>query len=183
MEKFIEKGFRIVNSHYPYTYTDRNHYISSEKMKTWTPYRTPLENTVCTDQILGGEGCAWDFGFYAEYSFLSYVVPPVLAILGDKLWDASVREHTEDYRQALSEYLFGSDEFTCIFDAVGEMIPPRKKDVFITPGVEMPTAEAVNACLTKLKAVNNPSCSVTAQKYIELFEKILTQIEQTSFER
>ncbi len=177
MEKFLEKGFQIVNSHYPYAYTDQNHYISSQKMKTWNYLKTPDQVTVQTDSNLGGECCAWMMGDYEEYPFLGYVIPPVLAMFGDKLWDIRDREHTEEYRQALSEYLFGSDEYTRIFDVVGDMLPPRRKTTFIVPEAEMPTKETVNGCLAKLRAVKNTACAITAQKYIELFEKIMKQIE------
>lgn len=180
MEKFIEAGFRVVNSFYRYTYTDKNHYISSEKMKTWTPYRTPLEADAVSDQILGGEPCAWMFGEYDKYGFLGYVIPPVIAIAGDKLWDKTDREHTEAYRKALSEFLFGDDSFTCIFDAVGDMIPPRMMTVFVDPESKMPTKEQVENCLAKLKRVTDENCLVTAEKYVGLFEKILEQIEKQS---
>jgi hypothetical protein len=176
MEGFLEKGFRVVNSYYPYTYTDHQHYICSEKMKTWNAYKAPSGQFVQTDLILGGEGCAWEFGNYEGFPFYGYVVPPVLAILGDKLWDTSDREQDAEYRKALSEYLFGNDDMTCIFDAVGEMIPPRSKTKFVEPKSEMPTEEAVNLCLAKLKTVKNTNCLLTAQKFIWLFEKIAEQI-------
>jgi len=177
MEKFIEAGFRVVNSFYRYLYTDTNHYISSEKMKTWTPYRTPLETDVVSDQILGGEPCAWMFGEYEKYGFLGYVIPPVIAVAGDKMWDKTDRKHTKEYREALSEFLFGDGSFTCIFDAVGDLIPPRKMTLFVDPKAEMPSKTQVEDCLAKLKSVTDQNCLITAEKYIGLFEKILEQIE------
>lgn len=176
MEKFIELGFRVVNSHYPYTYTDQNHYLSTEKMKTWNHRKAPDQVTLKTDRILGGEGCAWMMGDYEDYPFLGYVIPPVLAILGDKLWDTGDREQSEAWRGALAEFLFGSAEYTCIFDAVGDSIPPRKPDVFLAPDTEMPTRATVDACLDRLKAIELPACRITAQKYIALFEKIAAQL-------
>ena len=116
-------------------------------------------------------------GFYEEYPFLGYVIPPVIAMLGDKLWDKSAREHTQEYREALAEALFGSAEYTAIFNAVGDLIPPRKKTLFIPKNAKMPTAETVDACLKSLHSVANPNCMVTAQKYVGLFEKIKEQIE------
>ena len=178
MEGFLEKGFCVINSYYPYTYTDQYNYISPEKMKTWNACKAPSRDFLPSEPILGGEGCAWEFGNYKDFPFLSYVIPAVLPILGDKLWDASPREHTEDYRKALSEFLFGTDEFTCIFDVVGDIMPPKKADVFIAPTADPPTQKAVSACLAKLKAVNNQNCLVTAKHYIGLFEKIKAQIEE-----
>lgn len=177
MEKFIELGFRVVNSHYPYTYTDRNHYLSTEKMKTWNPQRTPDQVTLKTDRIVGGEGCAWMMGDGENYPFLGYVIPPALAILGDKLWDASDREQSEAWRDALAEFLFGAAEYTCIFDAVGDPIPPRKSDIFLAPDTEMPTRATVDACLSRLQAVEIPACRITAQKFVTLFGKIAAQLE------
>ena len=183
MEKLLEKGFRVVNSFYPYTYTDCGHYISSEKTKTWHPARLALEAapqisetpTKHPDRILGGEGCAWEYGHYESFFFLGYVVPPVLAMLGDKMWDQRDREHTQAYREALSEYLFGTDAFTCVFDAIGDFLPRRKTTEFIAKGAKMPSVDTVQACLAKLEAITHKACLTTAKQYVGLFEKILEQ--------
>ena len=174
MEKFLEQGFRVVNSHYPYAYTDQNHYLSPEKMKTWSYRKAPDQSTLQTDRLLGGECCAWMMGDYESYPFLGYVIPPVLAIFGDKLWDTRDREHTEEYRQTLAEYLFGNAEYTCIFDVIGDLIPPRKSAQLIAPEANVPTLDAVDASLAKLRTVESRACRNTAQNYIVLFEKLRT---------
>ncbi len=174
MEKFLEHGFEVVNSYYPNTYVDLNSYLNPEKMKDWNAYKTPSGFAV-SDLILGGEGCAWEFGNAPKYPYYGYTISPSIAILGDKLWDGSLREHTQEYREALSEFLFGTKELTCVFEAVGDMIPPRVATVYLADGVEMPTESVICDCLTKLSAVSNKACLTTAKAYVGLFEKILEQ--------
>ncbi|MBQ7322657.1 MAG: family 20 glycosylhydrolase [Clostridia bacterium] len=125
-EKLLEKGFRVVNAAYPYTYFDIESYMSVEKLKTWTPYTKPDRSPQYNDRVIGGESCAWEFGNGEEYPFYSYVTPPVLAMFGDKLWDLSEREYGEAYREALAEFVFGTAELEDVFTCVGALIPPRK---------------------------------------------------------
>lgn len=174
MEKLLEHGFTVVNSFYPNTYVDLDSYMSSAKMKEWNAYRTP-DGTAVTEQILGGEGCAWEFGNIAEYPFYGYTIAASIALLGDKLWDGGLREHTQEYREALSEFLFGTKNLTCVFDAVGDILPPRKATEYLAKGARMPTAALLNDCLSRLKDVGTAACRVTANAYIGLFEKLLEQ--------
>jgi hexosaminidase len=176
MQGFLEKGFRVVNSFYRYVYLDQQRYLSAEKMKTWNVYNTPEQSPEYADQVLGGESTVW---MYADenYPFCKYIIFSVFPIFGDKVWDKSDREHTEEYRRALSEYIFGSDDFTCIFDCIGDLIPPRETDIFVAPEAEMPSRELVETCLEKLAGIQEPSCLEAARKYTHIMNKIREQVE------
>ena len=174
MEKFIEAGFEVVNSFYEQTYVDLNGYLTAEKMKHWNAYQTPDGNRI-SDRILGGEGCAWEFGNAEEYPFYAYTIAASIAVLGDKLWDRSDREHTQAYRAALSEYLFGTDALTCVFDAIGDLVPPRKVDIYVAKWAPMPSVVLVEECLAKLRAVENRACLETRNQYVAFFERLLEQ--------
>jgi hypothetical protein len=115
-------------------------------------------------------------GDYTEYSFLGYVMPPVIAILGDKLWDGSERSHTEEYRAALSEFLFGTDALTCIFDCVGDLLPPRYNHIFVEPDAPMPTKETVASCLAVLSTIQNENYRFHVREYTRLLNNIMEQV-------
>ena len=168
-EKFLEKGFKVVNAFYPQTYLDMNHYLSSEKMKTWTPFNIPEQSPIYAEQVLGGETCAWEFGNYEEYPFYGYTTPPVLAIFGDKLWGLGEREYTDEYKAALAEYIFGSDELTDVFECIGDVIPPRKKD--LEPAAA--SRDKLEGCLERLEKNKNTSYAAVSKKYIELIKKMM----------
>ncbi len=176
MEGFLEKGFRVVNSFYRYVYLDQQRYLSAEKMKTWNIHNTPEQSPEYADQVIGGESTVW---MYADprYPFCKYIIFSVFPIFGDKLWDKSDREHTEEYRKALSEYIFGSENFTPVFDCIGDLIPPRETEIFVAPEAEMPTRELIEKCEALLATVKESSCLEAAKKYTYIMGKIREKAE------
>ena len=177
MEEFLKQGFRVVNSFYRYVYLDQQRYLSAEKMKTWNVYNTPEQSAEYADQVLGGESTVWMYGDPA-YAFCKYIIFTVFPIFADKLWDKSDREHTEEYRRALAEYAFGSEDLTCIFDCVGDLIPPREPEIFVAPEAELPAPELVDRCEKLLAGVTESSCLEAARKYVCLMQKIRKQIKK-----
>lgn len=168
-EKLLENGFKVVNAYYQYTYFDIEKYLSAEKLKEWTPFSQPEHSAQYSDQILGGEACAWEFGNYPEYPFYSCVTPAVLPIFGDKLWGLGEREHTDEYKKALSEFIFGRDEFVEVFDCVGGLIPPRDKNMLTYADASKMSRENMLRLASRLDA--NDVYPVS-KKYAELIGKI-----------
>ncbi len=160
-EKLLEKGFKVVNAFYKYTYFDIEKYLSAEKLKTWTPM-----NEGYSEQIIGGEACAWEFGNYETYPFYDCVTPPTVALFGDKLWGHGEREHTDEYKTALAEFIFGSGEFTEVFDHIGGLIPPREKDKFTY--AEALSKEKLLDCAERL----DKNSDHASKKYAVLLRKI-----------
>lgn len=123
MQRFLEEGFKVVNSYYPETYLDAN--IEEEKLLNWNPKARPE----CTDDvkhlIIGGEMCAWGIDVHYERT-----LPSAIFIFGDKLWDYSDREMTEEYRQTLTKQVLGlkTPAGFDVFEALGCSILPLVKD-------------------------------------------------------
>lgn len=167
---FLEKGFKVINAAYRSTYLDMEHYLSPEKMKTWTPFNDPEQSSEYARQVIGGETCAWEFGNYTGYPFYGYVTPPVLALFGDKLWGLGEREHNDEFKAALSEYIFGSAEFTEVFECFGGLIPPRKPGMMTYyEDADIPV-EKMKSCTEKLRSNKMYSAS---EKYVNRMEEIL----------
>lgn len=170
---FLEKGFKVLNAFYPWTYLNMEHYLSPEKMRTWTPYSVPEQSPEYASQIVGGETCAWEFGNYSGYPFYGYITPPVLAVFGDKLWGLGEREQNGEYREALAEYLFGSAELVDVFDIIGDIIPPRKPEAATYRDSGSLSAEAIESCIARLEK----SREAVSVKYVDLLGRILNEVK------
>ena len=164
---FLEKGFKVINAHYPSTYLDQNRYLSTEKMSTWTPFNTPEQSPEYADQVLGGETCAWEFGNYERYPFYGVVTPPVLAVFGDKLWGLGEREYNGEYESAMAEYIFGTAERTDVFECFGNMIPPRNVEFLTYHNEEDIPKEKIAQCISVLEK----SDAWIAGKYVSWLKK------------
>jgi hypothetical protein len=167
--KFLEKGFRMINANYPSTYLDKETYLSPEKMRTWTPFNVPEQAPEFADQVIGGEACAWELGNYQEYPFYRYTLPPAIALVGDKLWGLGEREHNDDFKEALSEFVFGSSAYVDVFKCVGDLIPPRSNERFSYVLPEEIDREILAKMLGKLQS-NSESDAIEA--YAWLLQKI-----------
>jgi len=172
---FLEKGFTVINAYYPSTYLDQNRYLSPEKMKTWTPFNVPEQSPEYAHQVIGGETCAWEFGNYTGYPFYGYVTPPVLALFGDKLWGLGEREHTDEFKEALAEYIFGSAEYTDVFECFGDLMPPRNVEIKTYHEEGKVPTDKIKTCIEVLRG--NVSCPVSA-KYIKRLEEVLADTEK-----
>ena len=119
-------------------------------LKTWTPLNTPRQDPDYAEQVLGSEVCAWELGNYSGYPYYAYTTTPSIAILGDKIWSYGDRNYSDsEYRAALSEFIFGSDEYTDVFDCVGSLIPPRS--IYYYTLNKSLTREEAERCLEHIK--------------------------------
>ena len=178
LEKLLQKGYTAINAFYKYAYVDEEHYLSSEKLKTWTPYTQPEQSPEVKANMIGGELCIWYFANKeANGKYYAYTFPPTLAVFGDKLWGLGEREYTDEYKAALSEYIFGNDGFTDIFECVGDIIPPRTRKFFTYKSAEDLDTALIDKCIAKLKS--NDKCYV-AKNYVELLERIAETAQQAN---
>ena len=168
-EKLLENGFKVINSFYRNTYFDLEKYLSSEKMQSFTPFSYPEHSPEYDGQIIGSEACAWEFGNYESYPFYGVVTPSVVAIFGDKLWGLGEREHGDEYRSALAEFIFGREDLSEIFEYVGGLIPPRSIDEATYPGARKLSASDVERCIERLRLCPD---SYTSKQYTDLIKKI-----------
>ncbi len=176
---FLKKGFKVINSWYTFTYVDL---VYSDKesgmsipasLRTWTPLNTPRQNPDYAAQVLGGEACAWEFGNYSSYPYYAYTAVPSIAVLGDKFWSYGDRNYSDsEYRAALSEFIFGSDEYTDVFDCTGSVIPPRS--IYYYTSNKKLTREEAEKCLEHLKSNTYRDVS---RRYTQLFENILSKMD------
>jgi N-acetyl-beta-hexosaminidase len=171
MQGFLEKGFRVINANYPYTYVDLEHYLSVEKMMTWTPTKFPETDTAYHGQIIGGESCAWEVGNFADYPHYGTTLYPAMMLFADKLWDHRDREYTDEDRRAMSLYLFGKPMEQDVFACFGSLLPPRtsRKHTY----AERVDGDLVRACIEELSGVEDTPFAWTARKYAERLAAIL----------
>lgn len=172
-EKLLEKGFSVINSYFLYAYLDEEGYISSQKMKDWTPFTHPEQSTKYAKQIVGGEACAWGFGNYDNYPFYACSIPPSIALFGDKLWSLGVREHNHEFKVALSEFVFGSNNFTEVFEYIGDFIPPREKDKLTYVEPKKISKQAVLKCCDRLKSTALTPAAVNFANRLEAIAKLI----------
>ena len=173
MQKLAAQGFRMINSYYPNTYLDVEHYLTPDRLKKWTPYDAPDGTQIDKDLIVGGEMCAWEFGNTAEYPFYPQTTPPALALFSDKLWSIGTREYTDEYLSALGEFVFGATLQNDLFACFGSPIPPRKKDSITYVDAGEQDYERVDACRRELLALPQKGVyAATVAVYSDLLEKI-----------
>jgi len=172
---FLKQGFKVINSWFYFTYVDLSYRDPDSGMtvptslKAWTPLNAPRQNSDYANQVLGSEVCAWEFGNYSAYPYYAYTAVPSIAVLGEKIWSHRETDYSnEEYRAALSEFIFGSDEYTDVFDCVGSVIPPRS--TFYYTYVKEVDKEKVKACIEKLKG---NTYKTSGERFISLLEKIL----------
>ncbi len=168
-EKLLEKGFTAINSFYRYAYTDEERFLSSEKMKTWTPHTMPEQSPAYAAQVPGGKLCIWGFAYKEKYGYYGYVAPAAIMLFGQKLWNFNDLEYTDEYKAAFAEYLFGGAEYACIFDCVGDVMPPKTLEFFTYLPADQIDLSLVQKSIDMLKA--NTDCFI-AGDYIELLEHI-----------
>ena len=135
MQRQLELGYTLINSHYPETYVDLEKYMSPETLATWRPDERPE----CTDEykqnIKGSEVCLWEWGNAADYPFYSRTTPSSILLMGDKLWYGRKGAYEKECAVAMTRTLLGAatPEGTDVFAAVGSLLPPRKDDQFCYP--------------------------------------------------
>ena len=124
INRFIEKGYQVINAQYQYTYIDQPHYMTAEKIQTWSPSKGESQESA----ILGGEMCAWELG-NKEYAFYDYILPICMVLFSDRVWNKDEAEYDAEYIRAIIRTILGDNSLQAnplsIFDGI---IPPRKAD-------------------------------------------------------
>ncbi len=127
--KFLEKGYNVIVSPYQYCYLNSENYINPEKIAGFD-FKSYDKGNDYSKQILGMEGCAWEYGNpnYTHYP-LSFASSAILTLA--KCWDNSNVTYDKKYRIALTKVILGnyiSDSYD-LFEIFGSIIPPRKNDL------------------------------------------------------
>lgn len=181
MQKLAQAGFKMINSFYPNTYVDVDHYLTPEKLKKWTPYDAPDGRQIDQDMIVGGEMCAWEFGNVEAYPFYPQTTPPLLAMFSDKLWRIGEREYGAEYLKALGEFVFGTTLTQDLFACFGAPVPPRKKDSITYVDQKDQDLCRVSRCRDELLALPKRTLYAnTVSVYAALLEKILEAKEMNT---
>lgn len=176
MQGFLENGFKVINSYYPYTYCDFEIYMSLEKLSTWTPYTEPKVPEEYKHLMVGGESCAWEFGNVEVYPFYAYTAAPAILLFGDKLWDYRDRTYTEDDRIYMAEALFGKTLAKDIYTCIGAILPPRNKDEFTYVNKEDISKEWIEECKAEIAEKSTALCEYNKTEYINLLDNISKEL-------
>ena len=124
MEKFLEQGFEIVNTHYPQTYIEVDIYTPEIPLNKWAPRVYPEAAEEYRSRILGGGPCAWGNG---NGSHFKYTLASMISFYGDRLWDERENEYGKDFEIAITKQILGitTPENMNVFSALGGFILPR----------------------------------------------------------
>jgi len=172
MAKFIEKGFKVINSYYPYTYLEFETYLSEAKLQAWSPVSAPELPQEYLHNVVGGEMCAWEFGNSAEYPCFGYVTPPGLALFADKLWHFGHRDYNAAYKQALSEFVFGYACENDVFACTGTMLPSRRADQPTNAPLETLSVQLLDGCIAELNQKKRGFYTAVSDAYAGLLKQI-----------
>lgn len=158
MNAQLKMGYKIINSYYPQTYVDIDSYMNPEKLSVWHWTNDPECEPDLAGGIVGSELCAWEYGNVSEYPHYTLTLPPAFFLFGDKLWNGEKMEYTAAYRADLTRAIFGAGvpDGLDVFAAVGDVLPPRKKDGRIYP-------EKITARKDELEKIENALCSLAAK--------------------
>jgi hypothetical protein len=122
LERFLEEGFTVINSYFPETYVDFEEYASSESINQWTPLSSPEFDPKFSNQVIGGEFCAWE-----KHPHFKYTIPSAIVLYGDRLWNMETISYDDDYQTKMTRNLLGVNtpkDFN-VFKYLGDVLPPR----------------------------------------------------------
>lgn len=127
LSKFLRQDFKVINSYYPETYIHR--YAKEEKLLTWNPAKRPPVPERYKNSVLGGEICGW--GKPGRRKFYERLLPPSLALYGDRTWNSRNLRDTKLFYAALPGHIFGPnavEKFDDLFEVLGGIIPPQNTE-------------------------------------------------------
>ena len=178
MAKFLEKGFQVINSYYPYTYMEMDQHLHEEKLKSWSPLTQPEFSQEYAAGVVGGEMCAWEFGNKTDYPYINYVTPPALGIFADCLWNFGSRAYDVAFKTALAEFVFGHACENDVFACTGTMIPPRSKERYTNAEAEALSPEMLDACIAELTSKKHGWTAPTSEEFVKLLGMIRASLEE-----
>lgn len=117
MQRFLDEGFRVVNSFFEEVYADS--YIEEEKLAVWTPVSDPPCKAEVCRQVVGGEICAWWIRGHFDYT-----LPVNFFLFADRLRTREPLDR-EAAQAALTRQLVSNEKgFPNIFRLLGGSIMP-----------------------------------------------------------
>lgn len=131
MQRQLEMGYTLINSHYTETYVDFESYMTPEKLGTWRWDERPECDGKYKKNIIGSEVCAWEYGNQKDYPHYSYSLPSAIVMMANKLWNGEKDEFISEDAAAITRTLLGArvPQGFNVFKAIGDILPPRQKDV------------------------------------------------------
>lgn len=144
MQRWLEEGFRVVNSFYEETYIDD--YAEEERLAKWNPKTNPAVDPAYFGQIVGGEVCAW-----GTRDHFTYTLPSGLTLFGDRFWNDAPLPRGDELTAALTRQVVSREEgYPDVFRALGGgLLPLYGRNKFFPS--DRVTAEDVDACIARVR--------------------------------
>ena len=170
----LKMGYTLINSHYPETYFDFDHYMSSSSLSKFD-WRANPENDF-PEKIMGSEICAWEYG-NKEYEHYNTSLPFTVFLFGDKLWSGKDLEYTDEYRRFMTRCVLGAStpeglDLSLIYC---DIMPPR---LFYNSSFDYTKVTTPVEVLEEMKATLKTVNSVHAPYYIKAIDEVLTHISE-----
>ncbi|MBI3948577.1 MAG: beta-N-acetylhexosaminidase [Armatimonadetes bacterium] len=112
-DKLLKAGFEVVNSHWPDTYANEAPF-SERNLAEWHPALRPYVPPGLEHRVAGATLCAWG----GPESFYLRMLPPAIAMFGDRCWHKGKVDDPGAFARALPRHLFGPR----LSPALGEML-------------------------------------------------------------
>ncbi|MBQ6948005.1 MAG: family 20 glycosylhydrolase [Clostridia bacterium] len=128
MQRQLEMGYTVINSHYPEAYVDLEKYMNTDGLATWRPDERPECAAGLQSRVIGSEVCAWECGNTENFGHYEHSLPSAILLMGDKLWGGR-KESYAPAAAAMTRALLGAatPEDCNVFAAVGDVFPPRSE--------------------------------------------------------
>ncbi len=174
MNDQLKMGYTLINSHYPETYFDFDHYMSSSSLSKFD-WRTTPENDF-PKRIMGSEICAWEYG-NKKYEHYNTSLPFTVFLFGDKLWSGKDLEYTDEYKRFMTRCVLGAStpeglDLSLIYC---DIMPPR---LFYNSSFDYTKITTPTVVLEKMKSTLKTVNSVHAPYYIKAIDEVLTHISE-----
>lgn len=129
MQRQLEMGYTVINSHYPEAYVDLEKYMNTTDLATWRPDERPECREELRAGVIGSEVCAWECGNEKSFGHYEHSLPSAILLMADKLWSGRKEPYGTAEGQAMTRALLGAaTPADCnVFAAVGDVLPPRSE--------------------------------------------------------
>lgn len=170
---YAEDGFAVLNSYFPETYMDVEHYMNTERLNSWSFLSQPRVSEKHRASVIGGACCAWD-----DFRHFERTIPPAILLFADRLWNAlgDPVPYDDAYGRLMTRILFEGmlpDDLN-VFTAVGGVLPPLSDKKLFHKRIVMEDCGTLTRIRDALKALTESDCDASirslAVAYLEIAE-------------